>query len=328
MVSTSIGRGMQTGNGRVFQLSILPGLLAGLFLLLMAGRGSCQELNAQVSVVAPQLGTTVDASLISNLEKQLTDFINQRKWTNDRFQPEEKINCNFAIALTSIAAQDVYEARLTVQAARPVYNSVYQSVLVNYQDAQFVFKYRPYQRLEFNASQVGGTEPLSANLTATIAYYINIILGLDYDSFELGSGRPFFKNAQNIVLAAPKASNIKGWQSFDGQRNRYYLASDLTAANMEDIHQIIYSYFRSGLDSLYNDQRAARSNILGALKALQKFNSRHPNTMIEQFFMESRTDELVGIFKEAPPDMKNEVLPLLTALNANGATKFNEALKN
>ena len=328
MVSTSIGRGTQTGNGRVFQLSILPGLLAGLFLLLMAGRGSCQELNAQVSVVAPQLGTTVDASLISNLEKQLTDFINQRKWTNDRFQPEEKINCNFAIALTSIAAQDVYEARLTVQAARPVYNSVYQSVLVNYQDAQFVFKYRPYQRLEFNASQVGGTEPLSANLTATIAYYINIILGLDYDSFELGSGRPFFKNAQNIVLAAPKASNIKGWQSFDGQRNRYYLASDLTAANMEDIHQIIYSYFRSGLDSLYNDQRAARSNILGALKALQKFNSRHPNTMIEQFFMESRTDELVGIFKEAPPDMKNEVLPLLTALNANGATKFNEALKN
>jgi len=328
MVSTSIGRGTQTGNGRVFQLSILPGLLAGLFLLLIAGRGSCQELNAQVSVVAPQLGTTVDASLISNLEKQLTDFINQRKWTNDRFQPEEKINCNFAIALTSIAAQDVYEARLTVQAARPVYNSVYQSVLVNYQDAQFVFKYRPYQRLEFNASQVGGTEPLSANLTATIAYYINIILGLDYDSFELGSGRPFFKNAQNIVLAAPKASNIKGWQSFDGQRNRYYLASDLTAANMEDIHQIIYSYFRSGLDSLYSDQRAARSNILGALKALQKFNSLHPNTMIEQFFMESRTDELVGIFKEAPPDMKNEVLPLLTALNANGATKFNEALKN
>jgi len=297
-------------------------------LLINFAKGTCQELNAQVTVVAPQLGTTIDASLVSNLEKQLTDFINQRKWTTDQFQPEEKINCNFSIALTSIAAQDVYEARLTVQAARPVYNTVYQSVLVNYQDAQFTFKYRPYQRLEFNASQVAGTEPLAANLTATIAYYINIILGLDYDSFELGKGQPFFKNAQNIVLAAPKASNIRGWQSFDGQRNRYYLANNLTAANMQDIHQVFYTYFRSGLDSMYSDPKTARSNILNALKELQKFNTQHPNSMIEQFFMESRTDELVGIFKEAPPDIKNEVLPLLTELNANGGTKFNEALKN
>ena len=323
---TKISRRLAAGrSGR----RLIGCILCMLLLSCMApGNGYGQELNAQVTVVAPQLGTTVDASMLKDLEKQLTDFINQRKWTNDQFAPEEKISCNFSIALTSIASQDVYEARLTVQAARPVYNSVYQSVLVNYQDAQFIFKFRPYQKLEFNPSQVAGTDALAANLPATIAYYINIILGLDYDSFSLGKGKPFFKNAQNIVLGAPRAGNIKGWQSFDGQRNRYYLSSNLTANNMEDIHQVLYTYFRSGLDSMYSSPKEARTSILKALQALQQFNQAHAGSMIEQFFMESRTDELVGIFKEAPPDMKSTALRILSELNPNGATKFTEGLKN
>lgn len=306
----------------------LLGLVLFLSLILGTHSGYTQELNAQVTVIAPQLGTAVDASMVKDLEKQLTDFINQRKWSDDQFATEEKINCNFAIALTSIASQDVYEARLTVQAARPVYNSVYQSVLVNYQDPQFIFKFRPFQKLEFNPSQVAGTEALSANLTAMIAYYINIILGMDYDSFGRGKGKPFFKNAHNIVLGAPKAGNIKGWQAFDGQRNRYYLSSNLTAGNMEDIHQIFYTYFRGGLDSMYSHPKEARKSVMKALVDLQKFNQAHAGSMIEQFFMESRTDELVGIFKEAPPDIKSQALAILTELNPNGASKFNEALKN
>lgn len=306
----------------------LLGLVLCLSLVLGTHCGYTQELNAQVTVIAPQLGTAVDASMVKDLEKQLTDFINQRKWSDDQFATEEKINCNFAIALTGIASQDVYEARLTVQAARPVYNSVYQSVLVNYQDPQFIFKFRPFQKLEFNPSQVAGTEALSANLTAMIAYYINIILGMDYDSFGRGKGKPFFKNAHNIVLGAPKAGNIKGWQAFDGQRNRYYLSSNLTAGNMEDIHQIFYTYFRGGLDSMYSHPKEARNSVMKALVDLQKFNQVHAGSMIEQFFMESRTDELVGVFKEAPPDIKNQALAILTELNPNGASKFNEALKN
>ena len=304
-------------------------VLAVLATLLLGSRNTtAQELNAQVSVIAPQLGTSVQLSMLQDLEKQLTDFINQRKWSSDQFTNEEKINCNFSIALTSIAAQDVYEARLTVQAARPVYNSVYQSVLVNYQDPQFIFKFRPFQKIEFNPSQVGGTDPLVANLPATIAYYINIILGLDYDSFELNKGATFFKNAQNIVLAAPKASNIKGWQAFDGQRNRYYLSSNLTAANMEDIHGVFYTYFRSGLDSMYSNPTEARQSVYKALEQLHQFSQAHGGSMIQQFFMESRTDELVGIFKEAPPDLKTKALSLLVGLNPNGASKFNEGLKN
>ena len=154
------------------------------------------------------------------------------------------------------------------------------------------------------------------------------MVGLDDESGELGVGKPLVKNAQNIVIGALRARIIKGWQSFDRQRNRYFLTSNLTTAGMEDLHQVIYTYFRSGLDSMYSHPAEARGRVLEALEALQKFNQAHPNTMIEQFFMESRTDELVGIFKEAEPGKRSAALSVLTALNPNGANAFNEALKN
>lgn len=286
-----------------------------------------QELNAKVLVTAQQLGTQVEASLVTNLQTQITDFLNNRKWSDDRFLNEEKINCNFSISLTGMPSQDVYEARLIVQAARPVYNSIYQSILVNYQDGQFTFKFRPFQKLDFNASQVSGSDALSANLTAVLAYYVNIILGMDYDSFKLNQGAPFFKNAMNIVLGAPKASNIKGWDAFDGQRNRYYLAKNLTDPKLSQVHQVFYTYFRQGMDSLYSQEAKARENVLVALTQLQDLNKVNPGTMIEQFFVESRTSEFVGIFQPASPDVKANAKAILVELNPNGANDFNNDLK-
>ncbi|HTN38149.1 MAG TPA: DUF4835 family protein [Arachidicoccus sp.] len=315
------------GLVQVTQLKCLVSVILLFSLSCFGIRAGAQELNAQVIVTAQQLGTNVEASLVTDLQKQLTDFINDRKWSSDRFGVEEKINCNFSLALTGMPSQDVFEARLIIQAARPVYNSVYQSILVNYQDPQLVFKFRPFQKLDFNPSRASGTDPLTANLTATIAFYVNIILGMDYDSFKLGQGKGFYKNAQNIVLSAPKASNIKGWAAFDGQRNRYHLADDLNAAKLNDIHQVFYTYFRGGMDSLYDQQSKARNNVLEALTGLQELNATNPGTMIEQFFMESRTSELIGIFKEASPDIKAKARALLVELNPNGASEFNEQLK-
>lgn len=286
-----------------------------------------QELNAKVTVSAEQLGTKVQASMVTDLQKQLADFLNNRKWTSDQFMTTEKINCNFSIALTATPSQDVYEARLIVQAARPVYNSIYQSILVNYQDPQFIFKFRPFQKLTFNPSNVSGGDPLTSNLTATLAFYVNIILGLDYDSFKLDQGNAYYKNAMNIVLSAPKGNNIKGWEAFDGQRTRYYLATNLNDPKLAAMHQVIYTYFRGGMDSLYQKETTARENVLKALTTLQTLNTANPGTMIEQFFMESRTSELVGIFKDAAPTMKAKALALLVQLNPNGANDFNAQLK-
>ncbi|HRI21929.1 MAG TPA: DUF4835 family protein, partial [Panacibacter sp.] len=147
-----------------------------------------QELQAKVTVLSQQIGTTVNKNVFTTMQTQLTNLLNNRKWTGDIFQPQEKIQCNFLLNLQSVSDDNIYKATLTVQAARPVYNSTYQSPLVNFQDADVTFKYQEYQPVEFNENRVGGTDPLSGNLTALFAYYAYIIVGLNYDSFELKGG--------------------------------------------------------------------------------------------------------------------------------------------
>src|SRR5438552_3414107 len=180
-----------------------------------------QELQAKVTVLSQQIGTNVNKNIFTTLQTQLTNLINNRKWTGDVFQPQEKIQCNFLLNLQSVVDDNTYKASLTIQAARPIYNSTYQSQLVNFQDADVTFKYIEYQPVEFNENRVGGTDPLAGNLTAVIAYYVYLILGLDYDSFKLKAGAEYFQRAENIVTNAPEERNISGWKSFDGTRNRY-----------------------------------------------------------------------------------------------------------
>jgi hypothetical protein len=185
----------------------------------------------------------------------------------------------------------------------------------------------PYQPLQFNPSQIAGSDPLTSNLTATLAFYVNIILGLNYDSYQLNAGSSYFRAAMTIVNSAPQSPNIKGWQSFDGLRSRYWLGNNLTDSRLSDIHQVFYTYFRGGLDSMYDYANAARQNILSALLTLQKTDQIVPNSMIEQLFVENRHSEFIGIFKEATPDMQAKALQVLLALDPNSTEAYNNELK-
>ena len=188
----------------------------------------------------------------------------------------------------------MYQATLAIQAARPVYNSSYQTALINYQDGDVQFKYVPFQQLDFNENRVQGTDPLTANLTAIFAYYAYMILGFDYDSFSPKGGDAYFSKAQNIVTNAPEAKSISGWKLFDGQRNRYWLAENMMNGKYNDIHDIIYSYYRDGLDKMYADNETARANVLDALSSLQDFNQQNPNTMIAAIFSAGK---IAGIYR-------------------------------
>lgn len=141
-----------------------------------------QEFNAKVTVMAARIPNTVDKKVFQTLQTQLTNFINNRKWTSDVFQPAERIDCSVLLNLESIVETNVYKASLTIQAARPVFNSSYSTALINFQDADVTFRYVEYQQLEFNPNRVQGTDPLASNLTATVAFYLNLVLGLDYNS--------------------------------------------------------------------------------------------------------------------------------------------------
>jgi hypothetical protein len=286
-----------------------------------------QELNARVTVLSNKVGTSVDKKVFNTLQNQLTNFLNTRKWTNDIYRVSEKIECSFIISIESVVEPNVYKATLSIQGARPVFNATYKSALINFQEPDFQFKYVEFQPVEFNDNRVQGTEASIANLTAVFAFYAYTIIGMDNDSFSPKAGDVNFNKALNIVTNAPEGKGISGWRVFDGLRNRYWLNENLTNSRYNIIHDVIYTYYRSGLDKLYDNEAEARSNILQALIQLKAFNKENPNTMILQFFMQGRSQELIGIFKNAMPPEKSRVIEIASEIDIVNAAKYKQELQ-
>ena len=288
--------------------------------------GQSQEIRARltVNVNKDKIPTTIDRKIFQTLQAGLTNFINNRKWTSDVFQPSERIQCNFLLSINDVVGTNEYRATLTVQAARPAYNSTYQCPLINYMDENIVFKYVEFQPIEFNENRVQGNDPMVANLTAVFAYWVNIILGFDYDSFSLRGGDPYFVKAQNIVSNAPESSEISGWKNYENQRNRYWLAENINNNRFALIHDAIYLYYRNGMDLLYENEEEARNGVLNCLNYLSTINKENPNSMIMQFFFQGRSNEFVKIFSKAKKDVKDRALNHLLKLDVTNARIYND----
>ena len=286
-----------------------------------------QEINAKVNVVYAQIGSTVDKKVFQTLQTALTSFLNKRKWTSDVFESNEKIECSFLLNLQSVVEPNVYKGSLTIQAARPVYNSNYLSPLVNFIDNNIVFRYVEFQPIEFNENRVAGTEPLAGNLSALFAYYVNIILGLDYDSFSPRGGDIFFQKANTIVSASPEGRFIEGWKPFDGQRNRYWLSENLQNSRYALVHDAIYTYYRQGMDKMLENEVDAREQVLNSISMLNTLNAETPNLMIMPFFFQGKTDEIIRIFKKATMQEKDRVVDLCSRLDISNASKYRQELK-
>ena len=297
------------------------------FLLCFCTLAGNAQLRARVTVLSNRVGNNVDKKTFQTLQTALNDFVNNRKWGSDNFNTNEKIDCGFLLNLESTGDANVYKASLTIQSARPVFNSSYSSPMINYQDNDIIFKYIEFQQLDFNESMVSGTDALVSNLTAVFAYWINMILGFDYDSFSQRGGNNYFQKAQNIVNNAPDDRTISGWKAFDGTRNRYWLAENLLNSKYNIIHDAIYDYYRLGLDNLYDQEVTARNQILNVLSMLNTFNADNPNTMILQFFFQAKSQELVSIFSKSNPTEKSKALNYLTRLDVSSASKYQDQLK-
>ena len=298
-----------------------------LLLMLSVYSVQAQELQARVTVLSNRVTTNIDRKIFTTLQNQLTNLLNNRKWTNDSYKQNEKIECSFILNIESVLEPNIYKASLNIQAARPVYHSSYQAAMINFQDADVAFKYLEFQPVEFNENRVQGTDATVANLTAIFAFYAYTILGLDYDSFAPKAGEAYFRKAQNIVNNAPEGRGISGWRIFDGLRNRYWLNENLINTRYNTIHDIIYGYYRKGLDNLYDKDTEARAGVINALIQLQTFGKENPNTMIQQFFMQGKYQELVGIFKKAPAGEKAKARELLSELDVINASKYKEELR-
>jgi Domain of unknown function (DUF4835) len=288
---------------------------------------AAQELKANVTVVSNMVSNNVNQNVFRTLQTALNTFINTRKWTSDNFSPNERIECNFLLNLQSTSDLNVYNASLTVQAARPVFNTTYLSPIINFKDDNIIFKYIEFQQLEFNDNRVSGSDALISNLTAVIAYYAYMVLGFDYASFSPRGGDPYFIKAMNVVNNAPDGRGIAGWKAFDGQRNRYWLAENMMNSRYTIMHDIYYNYYRLGMDKLYADENAARAEVMNVLNLLNNFINDNPNKMISQFFFQGKATELIRIFAKAPQQDKARASEMLQRLDITNAPKYKDELK-
>jgi hypothetical protein len=198
---------------------------------------------------------------------------------------------------------------------------------VNFIDNEITFRYVEFQPIEFNENRISGAEPLTANLSALFAYYVYIVLGLDYDSYAPRGGDPFFQKANLIVNAAPEGRSISGWKPFDGQRNRYWLAENLQNSRYALVHDAIYTYYRQGMDKLIENENVAREQMLNGINMLNTLNTETPNLMIMPFFFQGKSDEIIKIYKKSDPQEKARILDLCSRLDIANASKYRQDLK-
>lgn len=283
-----------------------------------------QELQANVTVIADKIKNT-DPAVFTTLQNGIKDFLNSRRWTDRAYRPEERIVCNFLLDIQQQPESNVYVANLTVQSSRPVYNSAYNSPVFSYLDKNVAFRYIQYQPFNFNENRISGDDPLVANLTAILAFYADIIIGLDNDSFAPSAGIPYFKKAQYIVSNAPEDSkNISGWKPFESNRNRYWLADDLLNQRFSAFHGVMYRYHRLGLDKMYDHPNQGRAAILDCLNTLNTLNAENPNTMILQLFFLAKSGELTGIFSRSSRTDRVRAADLLSQLDPSNASKYHQ----
>ena len=297
------------------------------FLFLFLQKTRAQEFQANVTVLSNRISTSVNKQIFTTLQNALYNWINGRKWTNVAFNQNEKIPCSFLLNLSGATDNNTYTAQLTIQTGRSIYNTSYQSPLMNYMDESFTFKYIQYQEMDFNENRVGGTDPLTANLTAVFAYYAYIILGLNFDSYGEHGGDLYYQKAQNIVNNAPETNAINGWKPFDGLRNRYYLVENLTNPKYNPIHDAIYNYYRKGLDQMFDHEADARKGVMDALIAFNSINNEYPTIMFLQFFFLGKGTEMGNVFKNGTPDEKSRALDILSRIDPSNASLYKQQLQ-
>ncbi len=302
-------------------------LFISLFFWLAIFSANAQELNARVTVSAAQVGNNVNKSTFNTLQTALNNFLNTRKWTKEAYATNERIDCTFFLNLTPTDEANVYSGSITIQAARPIFNSTYLSPIINFKDEDVNFKYIEYQQLEFNENRVSGSDAQVSNLTALFAYYANMVIAFDSESFAIRGGEPSFLKAQNIVNNAPDGRGIKGWKSFDGKRNRYWLVTNMLDNRYAVMNDVYYNYYRLAMDKFYEDENTARAEMLNVINLLSVFNNENPNTMINQFFFQGKSSELIKVFSKALPQDKAKAAELLARLDITNANSYKEVLK-
>lgn len=304
----------RTFNNPVHKLLLLLSIVAALWECTSSGLHA-QELKAKVSINSEKLGSA-NREMFSDLEKQLTDLINQNKWSGTTFAPQERIECSFSLNLLSMTDNGEYTAELYVTAQRPVYGTSYNSPLFLYRDQELNFSYQPYTPIQFNPND------LDNNLVAGVVFYVYFILAVDFDSFSELGGNMFRNEMRQLANAAMQKADWKGWQPFESDYNRYAIAEIFHDPSHDAFRRFWYQYHRLGLDEAANNIRRGYTNICDALPMLEDTWKEKSTSPLLRMFSEAKLDELTQLLQEAPKEKKLEVHKLLKKLFPTEENKY------
>ncbi|MCD7971957.1 MAG: DUF4835 family protein [Candidatus Azobacteroides sp.] len=265
-----------------------------------------QELNCRVTVNSDKIQST-NKDIFTQMETAIREFMNNQKWTNYKISNAERIDCSLFITISEMPAENQFVADLQIQSVRPVYNASYTTTTFNFRDASFEFNFDQYEQLEFRDNN------LTNNLTAVLAFYAYIILGVDFDSFSLYGGTPFFEVAMNIVNQAQSFVET-GWRAFDKNNNRHAVASGYVDEQMKPYRNMWYIYHRQGLDDMAANAERGRGKITAALPALKESYDARPGNVVFTIFSDTKADEILNIYSKAQTAEKQEVYKLMTGL--------------
>jgi len=271
-----------------------------------------QELQVKVNVNHSQIQGT-DVSVFENLQQTIEQFINERQWTELQFQPSERIQCSLNLTVNKyVREENQFECTALIQATRPIYNAAYTSTLYNNRDDQFNFEFQQFDQLNFTDENVDN------QLTALLAYYAYLIIGLDLDSFSPFGGDDILQRCMYLVNNAQNLS-FTGWKPFEDSRNRFAIINDYLDEAMKPFRQLQYDYYRKGLDEMANNAERGRTEITTALETnLHQAHQDKPLSLLPQIWTDYKKDELSSIYKgKGTQKEKEQIYELLMSINAS-----------
>ena len=285
-----------------------------IFLFISVTGIKAQELQCMVQISSPGMSET-DRQILQTLQSSIFEFMNQRNWTEYQFKPEERIEASILITINEKVGSDEYRGTIQVQSRRPIFRTSYSSPIINHNDRDLSFRYVENQTLEY------ADNTFTSNLTSVLAFYAYLIIGFDFDTFSPMGGTPYFEKAQSIVNLAQNAPE-RGWKSFEGQRNRYWLMENIFNSQYSNIRQALYTYHRLGFDRMTDNMDMARSEVVNAIEMFQRVHRQRPGSYLMSIIMTTKGDELVNLFTEAPAMEKNQVVQILTEMDPANSARY------
>lgn len=275
-----------------------------------------QDVNATIQVIGPSLQTT-DKQILTNLQTSMQQFINGTKWTNEVVLPHERLDVSIFFEIKSISNVTDFSGTMQIQVSRPVLFSTYKTSIFNFSDDEIGFRYGDMENLTYQEGQN------ISDLTTLLAYYINIAIGYDEDSYSKMGGDDFFKKSQSIVNIM---QGKYGWGQNDGRggRNKYYLADNLNNARYKAIRELTYNYHRNGLDQMFENPITGRNNITEAIKGIEELNKLVPNNVLQKTFFSAKWGELIEIYKASGKTEQKEIVTLLSKLDPSNGNRYEQ----